>query len=179
MRRVYYVSVFVCLTLLALVSTLSAQTKDRRGEPSKLATGYYVVDSDDNAPTPWRPNYFFMDTTYNRIEWNLLWTGPQQFAPLNSFFFNPSYGQNYAQMDTVNDAMVGPIYMRMGHKWNFYHGDYDSCFISSNGFIGFRPYSEAIAGSPPMYCRGNNVDLLTSTSSAPRAMVAAMWADLD
>ena len=71
MRRVYYVSVLAILSMLALVSSVGAQSKDRRGEPTggstPLATAYYVVDSDDNAPTPWRPNYFFVDTTYNRL----------------------------------------------------------------------------------------------------------------
>ena len=178
MRRVYYVSVFVLLSMLALVSTVGAQSKDRRGEPSILSTGYYVVDSDDNAPTPWRPNYFFIDTTYNRTEWTMVATGPQQFAQPGTFFFNPSY-PNFPTMDTTNDAMAGPIYMRLGHQWNFYNGNYDSVYISSNGFIGFRPYAEASSGSPPMYCRGNSLDLKNSAASAPRAMVAALWGDLD
>jgi len=194
MRRVYYVSVLACLSLLAasmmLTSTVLAQSKDRRGEPSSLSTGYYVVDSDDNAPTPWRPNYFFVDTTYNRTEWNLILTGPQQNPfvvppggtgapqPTGVYFFNPAYS-TYSQMDTSNNAMAGPIYMGLGHSWNFYSGNYDSVYVSTNGFIGFRPYAEATAGNPPSYTRGNNVDLKTNFSAAPHAIIAALWADLD
>ncbi len=178
MRRVYYVSLLVCLSLLAFVSTMNAQTKDRRGEPNALSTGYYVVDSDDNAPTPWRPQYFFLDTTYNRTEWTQLWTGPQQYGAPGQFFFDPRT-TTPSLMDTVNDCMAGPIYMRLGHQWNFYNGNYDSVYISSNGFIGFRPYAEATAGNPPAYSRGNNVDLKSSFASAPHAIVAALWADLD
>src|ERR1035437_8152250 len=94
MRRVYYVSVLACLWMLTFVSITPravAQSKDRRGEPNALATGYFVVDSDDNAPTPCRPNYFFVDTAFNPIEWNRVSTGPKQFARPGTFFFNPTY----------------------------------------------------------------------------------------
>jgi len=187
MRRVYYVSVLACLWVLALVSIApraGAQSKDRRGEPNSggLATGYFVVDSDDNAPTPWRPQYFFVDTAYNPIEWFRVGTGPQQFlAPGAIYFYNPSYTVGAANYDSSNDAMAGPIAMRMASKWNFYGANYDSVYVSSNGFIGFRPYAEASAGSPPSYCRGNNNDLGSSSgmAAAPRAIIAALWADLD
>ena len=178
MRRVYYVSLLMLLSMFALASNVSAQSKDRRGEPSILSTGYYVVDSDDNAPTPWRPNYFFLDTTYNRTEWTQIATGPQQLAPPGQYFQNPSYS-TFLTMDTTNDAMAGPIYMRLGRQWNFYNGNYDSVYVSSNGFIGFRPWAEAAAGTPPAYCRGNNVDLKNNAAGAPKAIIAAMWSDLD
>jgi hypothetical protein len=187
MRRVYYVFVLACLWVLALVSIsprVSAQSKDRRGEPNAaaLATGYFVVDSDDNAPLPWRPQYFFVDTGYNPIEWYRVGTGPQQFlSPGAIYFFNPTYTIGSANYDSSNDAMAGPIAMRMGQKWNYYGASYDSVYISSNGFIGFRPYSEAAAGTPPSYCRGNNSDLGSAggAAAAPRAIIAALWADLD
>src|ERR1051325_397057 len=151
MRRVYYVSVLACLWVLALTSIAprgGAQSKARRGEPNSggLATGYFVVDSDDNAPTPWRPQYFFVDTTYNPIEWYRVGTGPQQFlSPGALFFFNPTYVVGSANYDSSNEAMAGPIAMRMAQKWNFYGVNYDSMYVGSNGFIGFRPYSEATA----------------------------------
>src|ERR1700751_514087 len=108
MKRVYYMSVLTCLVLLTtsmiVASTSWAQTKDRRGEPNALSTGYYVVDSDDNVPSPWRPDYFFVDTNYHRTEWNQVWTGPQQYAPKGQFFFNPAY-TDLSQMDTTNEAM--------------------------------------------------------------------------
>src|SRR5581483_6931243 len=182
MRRVYYVSLVVCFVLVATASMMLVRTagaQSRRGEPNALSSGYYVVDSDDNAPTPWRPQYFFMDTTYNRTEWVQIWTGPRQFGAPGQYFFDPTHLGSPSSMDTVNDCMAGPIYMRLGHQWNFYGGNYDSVYISSNGFIGFRPYAEAVAGTPPAYCRGNNADLKNSPSSAPHAIVAALWADLD
>ena len=181
MRRVYYVWVLMCFSLITAslmvqASTVQAQQKDRRGEPSALSTGYYVVDSDDNVPTPWRPDYFFVDTTFHRTEWNMIATGPSQNAAPGHFFFDPS---NNPIVDTQNDVMAGPIAIGMGHSWNFYGANYDSVYVSSNGFIGFRPYAEAVAGSPPSYCRPNNVDLLSSALGAPHAIIAALWANLD
>src|SRR5579872_1088392 len=73
--------------LLAIMSLMLFGVKNslaqgnRRGEPNVLATGYYVVDSDDNAPTPWRPNYFFIDTLYQPYTWYRIKSGPQQFFP--------------------------------------------------------------------------------------------------
>jgi|GEM_PF-1813165 len=187
MRRVYYVSsrvaiaaLFACLSVLALASMGRAQSQDRRGEPAtSLSTGYYVVDADDNAPAPWRPQYFFMDTSYHRTEWTQIWTGPQQNAPQGEYFFDPTHINAPSLMDTLNNCMAGPIYMRLGHQFSFYGGNYDSVYVSSNGFIGFLPYSYAVSGSPPAYCRGNNVDLKANHTAAPYAIVAALWADLD
>lgn len=182
MRRVYYVSVLACLWVLAFMSITPravAQSKDRRGEPNNLATGYFVVDSDDNAPTPWRPNYFFVDTAFNPIEWNRVSTGPQQFARPGTFFFNPTYTVGQANYDSSNDAMVGPIPLLMGQHWNYYGNPYDSVYVSSNGFIGFGPYNTATAGSPPAYCRPSCVNFVTQASSAPPNIIAGLWADLD
>ena len=53
---------FVGLMLFG-VKNSSAQG-NRRGEPNILSSGYYVVDSDDNAPLPWRPNYFVQADTH-------------------------------------------------------------------------------------------------------------------
>jgi hypothetical protein len=173
-------SLMVCLTVLGLASIVNAQSRDRRGEPNVLSTGYYVVDSDDDAPEPWRPNYFFVDTNYNPTEWRRIASGPQQFALPGQFFMNPKY-TNFPQMDTTNEAFAGPIYMNLGHAYSFYAGNYDSVYVSSNGFIGFGPWSVATANisSNPDYARGNNVDLKSSPSGAPKAAIFALWADLD
>ncbi len=179
MRRLYYLSMLACLALLTFVSGVKAQPGARRGEPNVLSTGYYVVDSDDNAPTPWRPNYFFVDTNYHAFEWRRVISGPRQFSAPGTYFFNPSYGNNFATMDTANEAMAGPFALNMGHSWNYYNSNYDSVYISSNGFIGFGTYAQASAGTPPAYCKGTPVDLLNSASSAPPAIIAALWADLD
>ncbi len=191
MRRVYnvssrvaFVALLTCLTALAFISKARAQS--RRGEPSKtsdpayLTTGYYVVDVDDDAPEPWRPEYNFMDTSYHRTEWTQVWTGPRQNAPHGMYFFDPTHINDPSAMDTINNCMAGPIFMRLGHPFSFYEGNYDSVYISSNGFIGFLPYSYATAGSPPNYAAYNNVHLTQSNiSNAPRSIIAALWADLD
>jgi hypothetical protein len=112
MRRVYYLSVMACLMMLTFVSGVRSQSKARRGEPSNLSAGYYVVDSDDDAPAPWRPDYFFLDTSYNRFEWNRIVAGPRQFLPPGPqpnavYWNNPKYGTDYVNMDTDNEAMAG------------------------------------------------------------------------
>jgi hypothetical protein len=181
MRRVYYLSLVMCLTVLAFASIGRAQSSDRRGAGSSLSAGYFIVDSDDNAPAPWRPNFFFMDTNYLPSEWNRVWTGPQQNAPAGQYWFDPTHLNPYqpALMDTLNDCMAGPINMGLSHLWNFYGGSYSNVFFSSNGFIGFMPASYAESGAPPNYCRPNRVNLAKSYSSAPEAIIAGLWTDLD
>ncbi|HEX5316066.1 MAG TPA: hypothetical protein VFX22_05390, partial [Candidatus Kapabacteria bacterium] len=152
-----------------------------------LQTGYFVVDGDDNAPAPWRPQYFFMDTNYQRNQWTQIWTGPQQQSagelPGDIHWYDPSHLNNPSQMDTIDNCLAGPIFMRLGHPFSFYGGNYDSVFVSSNGFIGFLGSSYALAGSPANYVRGGaaspHVDLLSNAAGAPHAIIAALWADLD
>jgi hypothetical protein len=178
MRRVLHMSVLAVVALLLFkVSAATAQSSDRRGEPNILSTGYYVVDSDDDAPLPWRPNYFFVDTNYQPATWTRIGTGPRQFYAPGRYFYNPLNLQNPNQMDTTDNAMAGPI--PIGFNFNFYHGNYDSLYISSNGFVGFRPYGEATGGTPPSYTRGDAQNLQTGFANAPRAIIAALWADLD
>jgi hypothetical protein len=165
--------------MIAFATTGKAQSSDRRGEPSSLSTGYFIVDSDDNAPEPWRPVYQFLDTNYLPSSWNRIWTGPQQNAPTGQYFFDPTHLSSPSLMDTLNDCMAGPIYMGLSHHWNFYGGNYDSVYISSNGFIGFLGFSYATSGSPPAYCSPKRVDLASKYGNAPYAIVAALWADLD
>ncbi len=183
MRRVYYLSLVMCLTVLAFASVGRAQSSDRRGSGSSLSAGYFIVDSDDNAPAPWRPNYFFMDTNYLPVEWNRVWTGPQQNAPAGQYWFDPTHLSQPSLMDTLNDCMVGPIPMNLSHFWNFYGGNYDSVYFSSNGFIGFLGYVNGTrygtTGTPPPYCSPNRVELGKNYSNAPHAIIAALWADLD
>lgn len=185
MRRVYCMSVLACLVMLLTgVSIASAQSGDRRGEPNVLTSGYYVVDSDDDAPLPWRPNYFFVDTNYEYITWRRIASGPRQFtSALGHFFYNPLGWSNPNAMDTTDNAMAGP--MPIGFSFNFYGIDYDSVYVSSNGFIGFRPYAEAvgtpIASPDNSYMARNAKDLTNANqmATAPPAIIAALWADLD
>ena len=183
MRRVYYLSLILCLSMIAFASIGRAQSSDRRGTPSSLATGYFIVDSDDNAPAPWRPTYFFLDTNYLPSQWNRVYQGPQENAPKGQYWFDPTHLSAPSLMDTLNDCMAGPIYMGLAHHWNFYGGNYDSVYFSSNGFIGFLGYVNGVeygtSGSPPNYCRPNRVNLKTSEGSAPEAIIAALWTDLD
>ena len=186
MRRVYNVwasavmLLAVCFSMLAFQTSVRAQSEARRGEPAtSLTTGYFVVDADDNAPAPWRPQYFFMDTTYHRTEWTQIWEGPRENAPPGMYFFDPTHLTQPSLMDTINNCMAGPIYMRLGHPFSFYGGNYDSVYISSNGYIGFLGWNYATAGSPPNYADPNIVDLEKNYSQAPRAIIAALWADLD
>jgi hypothetical protein len=176
-------SVLACLVMLLLGANIaSAQSGDRRGEPNVLSTGYYVVDSDDDASPPWRPNYFFVDTSYQPVTWTRIANGARQFAPPGRFFYNPWQWNDIANMDTADNAIAGP--MPIGFTYNFYGVDYDSVYISTNGFIGFRPYAEAIGTSavdPTSYMARDNKDFKPggSFSSGPRAIIAALWADLD
>ncbi len=182
MRRVYYLSLVICLSVLAFASIGRAQSSNRRAVPSSLSSGYFIVDSDDNAPAPWRPTYFFMDTNYLPSEWNRVWTGPQQNAPAGQYWFDPTHITQPSLMDTLNDCMVGPIPMGLSHFWNFYGGNYDSVYFNSNGFIGFLGYVNGVEygtqGSPPNYCSPKRVNL-AKPGGAPEAIIAALWCDLD
>src|ERR1043166_2659831 len=109
---------FLVLVISALFGAKDSFAQNRRGEPNVLPTGYYVVDSDDNAPLPWRPNYFFIDTLFQPFSWYRIKSGPRQFfigdRPFHFFYdpynaghaFDPAY---IPTMDTINDAMAGPI----------------------------------------------------------------------
>ncbi len=166
------------LGLVLFVNSLSAQSLHRRGEPSALSSGYYVVDNNDDAPVPWRPNYFFMDTSVYRSEWTQVVTGPLQGAANGQYFNVPSTSVP-SKMDTTFNTMAGPISMGLLHKWNFYGADYDSVFIGANGYIGFRPYAEVTATEPAMYCRSTPIDLKNNAINAPRAMIAALFGGLN
>src|SRR5258706_15754944 len=106
--------------LLALVVSMlfgaeKSQAQNRRGEPNILATGYYVVDSDDNAPLPWRPNYFFLDTVYQPFSWYRIKNGPRQITPGDRpwhFFYRPDQftgpgGTPSPTMDTTDNCLAG------------------------------------------------------------------------
>jgi len=186
------------IALLALAGSMlfgakNSFAQNRRGEPNVLPTGYYVVDSDDNAPLPWRPNPIFLDTLYQPFTWYRIKNGARQFFPGDRpfhYFYRPD--QFLASppnlpwtasptMDTVDNCMAGPI--PIGFTFNFYNdagtidGGYDSLFISSNGFIGFRPRAEAWAGTPPLYCSNVQPDLKNKISSSTPAIIAALFCD--
>src|SRR5258708_2355482 len=113
-NRILSFALFV-LVISLLLGAEKSQAQNRRGEPNVLATGYYVVDSDDNAPLPWRQNYFFMDTVYQPYSWYRIKSGQRQFFPGDRpwhFFYNPlqmTNGVGSPVMDTTDDAIAGPI----------------------------------------------------------------------
>jgi hypothetical protein len=210
-NRILIIALFALLGSM-LFGAKSTFAQNRRGEPNNLATGYYVVDSDDNAPLPWRPNFAILDTLYQPFTWYRIKSGPRQFfigdRPWH-FFYDPVNYQNGAAqgfnptyiptMDTTNDAIAGPI--PMGFTFNFYNdgpnnGGYDSCFISTNGYIGFANRATAIsqnANNPQkcVYCMptasGYNVSpdfsgKSTSNpplSAAPPSVIGALFCDMD
>ncbi len=188
---------FLALVSLMLFGVKNSNAQgNRRGEPNVLNSGYYVVDSDDNAPLPWRPNYFFIDTVYQTFSWYRIKSGPQQqfFGDrLLHYFYNPANRtydylsktwSNPSTMDTIDNAMAGPI--PIGFTFNFYQGNFDSLMISSNGYLGFGNASSTLRAetwtNAPIYCNNANPDLKTTTSIAASSVysaICALFADLD
>ena len=187
---------FLALMGLMLFGAKNASAQgNRRGEPNVLSTGYYVVDSDDNAPLPWRPNYFFIDTLYQGFSWYRIKSGAQQRFPGDRelhYFYKPDASHTYsgplpnqgwsnaATMDTIDNAMAGPI--PIGFTFNFYNdgpslvGNYDSLFISTNGYIGFDPRATAWT----TYTANANPDLKGGIGgSSINAAICALFADND
>lgn len=173
-------TLFVVLTLL-----FAAHAFARRGEPNVLATGYYAVDSEDDAPEPWKVRYSFVDTTYQPSSWIRIQSGPNQRRTRagNYYFWRPDQAGN-PNMDTTNDCLAGPI--PIGFAFNFFGKNYDSITISSNGYIGFLgsalgyALQTTPAGKLPMYAERNDAaDFNAYPSYGPKAIIAAAFADLD
>jgi hypothetical protein len=175
--------------LLAIVMVLlfgvdrSFAQGSRRAEPKTLSSGYYGMDTDDDAPLPWRPNPFFMDTTYHPFEWHRVRNGAQQFVPPNEqnyYFRNPNQQATPGTMDTTDNCIAGPI--PIGFTFYFYNQPYDSLIVSSNGYIGFLNGSSAYgawSGTTSPYSAATYPDLKTNMASEPRAIIAALKGDLD
>ncbi len=106
-----------------------------------ISTGYYFVDSDDEAPDFWRPDPTqFVDTLTEPGTWRRIVSGPRQLPQtfwsdpqLNTyggwaFFRNP--GNNN---DSTDNAFAGPI--SIGFPFFFNGVRQDSVYISTNGLI--------------------------------------------
>lgn len=106
-----------------------------------ISTGYYFVDSDDEAPDFWRPDPSqFIDTLTEPGTWRRIVSGPKQFpasfwtnSGLNqyggsAFFRNPGDAA-----DSVDNAFAGPI--SIGFPFYFNGVRYDSFYVSTNGLI--------------------------------------------
>src|SRR5882672_5590498 len=91
-NRILSIALLAFIGLMLFGVKNSFAQGNRRGEPNNVSTGYYVVDSDDNAPAPWRPNYFFVDTGFQSFSWYRIKNGPQQSFPADRpwhFFYRP------------------------------------------------------------------------------------------
>lgn len=114
-----------------------------------ISTGYYFVDSDDEAPDYWRPNPEIIDTTIEADDWRRVISGPRVVtqAELDNpfeglrFFRNPGVPENPNEdrnffthaTDSTDDAFAGPI--QIGFEFYFNGIRYDSFYVSTNGVI--------------------------------------------
>ncbi len=185
-NRLLSLILFVLAGVLLFGADRSMAQGDRRGEPGGstavnfLSSGYYAVDSYDDAPLPWRPNYFFMDTTYHPFEWHRVRSGPQQpTPPIEPFYYfhDPANASNPTAQDTVDNCIAGPI--PIGFTFYYYNQPYDSLYISSNGYIGFMPRSVVdVPGNSSPYAQPRYSDIKGNYANEPRAIVAALMGDL-
>lgn len=123
-----------------------------------ISTGYYFVDSDDNAPQFWLPSEQLDDTLNNPNMWTKIATGPRQQANPQTywatnydanqgypFFRNPSLptqssgdffktGVSYGT-DSTDNAIAGPIAINLAGSFRFNGIRYDSVYVSTNGIV--------------------------------------------
>ncbi|MFN8366654.1 MAG: FlgD immunoglobulin-like domain containing protein [Candidatus Kapaibacterium sp.] len=114
-----------------------------------VSTGYYIVDSDDNADTYWKPYGFIspnneVDLNYQPETWRKVVSGPHQFPP-SYWVTNTAEGLPYFQnpanvtaalpngIDSTDDAFAGPI--PIGFPFYFNGIRYDSFYVSTNGMM--------------------------------------------
>jgi hypothetical protein len=106
-----------------------------------VSTGYYVVDSDDDAGDFWRPN---LDRAFlNRatdtdpaeiVKWKRIISGPNQTLTPNETVEGQMFFRNPNQLtDSVDNAFAGPI--RIGFPFFMNGVRYDSFYVSTNGII--------------------------------------------
>ncbi len=111
-----------------------------------ISTGYYFVDSDDQAPDYWRPTPSIIDTTTEPDLWRRILPGPRLLDSASlvndpdglRFFRNPAFplpnGDFFnGPTDSTDDAFAGP--MPIGFDFYFNGLKYDSFYVSTNGII--------------------------------------------
>jgi len=111
-----------------------------------ISTGYYFVDSDDEAPDYWRPSPGIIDTTTEPNLWRRILPGPRlrepEFWETSTdglrFFRNPALpapGGDFfnGPTDSTDDAIAGP--MPIGFNFYFNGLKFDSFYVSTNGII--------------------------------------------
>jgi len=113
-----------------------------------VSTGYYFIDSDDEAPDYWRPNPEIIDTTVDPNLWRRILPGPR-LRPASDwtstsntdglrFFRNPAYPVSSYDFfngatDSTDDAIAGP--MPIGFNFYFNGLKFDSFYVSTNGIV--------------------------------------------
>jgi len=118
----------------------TANGPNARTNPA-ISTGYYFVDSDDEAPDFWRPDPSqFVDTLTEPGTWRRIVSGPKQLP--NSYWTDPTqnvYGgwaffRNPGDArDSTDNAFAGPI--SIGFPFFFNGVRQDSFYVSTNGLI--------------------------------------------
>jgi hypothetical protein len=111
-----------------------------RTDPA-ISTGYYFVDSDDEAADYWRPDPSqFVDTLTQPSTWRRILSGPNQFpssywtSPSQNIFGGWAFFRNPGNLaDSTDNAFAGPI--SIGFPFYFNGVRYDSVYISTNGLI--------------------------------------------
>lgn len=119
----------------------------------QASTGYYFVDSEDNAPDYWRPTPVIVDTNTEPTLWRRIVQGPRVIDPqywTNNpqeglrFFRNPARADgggliNYFEhgsanaCDSTDNAFAGPI--PIGFAFYFNGLRYDSFYVTTNGLV--------------------------------------------
>ncbi|MFP4528666.1 MAG: FlgD immunoglobulin-like domain containing protein [Candidatus Kapaibacterium sp.] len=107
-----------------------------------ISTGYYFVDSDDEAPDKWRPFPDIVDTTDEPTRWRRIEAGPR-IVPQSYWANNPQEGLRFFRnpaddffdtpIDSTDDAIAGPI--PIGFPFFFNGIRFDSFYVSTNGII--------------------------------------------
>ncbi len=118
----------------------------------QISTGYYFVDSDDDAPDYWRPTPEIIDTLTEPTLWRRIVQGPRILPKEywddnpregHRFFHNPAkqgvgvvdffeHGATTA-VDSTDNAIAGPIPIGFGFYFNGLR--YDSFYVTTNGLI--------------------------------------------
>lgn len=115
-------------------------TNDSINTPA-VSTGYYFVDSDDEAPDYWRPDPSqFIDTTFEPGTWRRIVSGPKQLPtsywtdPTQNTYGGHAYFRNPGNAsDSTDNAFAGPI--SIGFPFYYNGVRYDSFYVSTNGLI--------------------------------------------
>jgi len=117
----------------------------RDGVNRAVSTGYYFVDSGDDAPDFWRPTVEVADTNDDPTLWRRIIQGPRIFPPSYweqnpneglRFFRNPAQANFFdhgVPVDSTHAAIAGPIPIGFGFFFNGIR--YDSFYVSTRGVI--------------------------------------------